>query len=153
MFSLTKHIKQVSILYHNLSFEGSKDIIQPGSVDLFWLDPPYFISGKKKNNLDLSSGDRDDWDHQWSSLEDYLSWTKTYLELAYGQLKPNSSLYLCISWQNSPHIHLLLEECNFFIQNRITWKRDKGRGSQKTGNLCMKISFFVRNIHRIILSM
>ena len=132
----------MSISYYNLSFEKSPEYIPDESVDLFWLDPPYFISGMKKINPDLESGSRDDWDRQWSSLEDYLLWTKKYLDLAYNQLKPTGSLYLCISWQNSPHIHLLLEKCGFFIQNRITWKRDKGRGSQKNWKSMHEDIFF-----------
>ena len=48
----------------------------------------------------------------------------------YQQLKDSGSVYVCISWQNSHIIHTLLEKNGFTILNRITWKRDKGRGAK-----------------------
>lgn len=116
------------IKYYNESWENSNHHIPQNSIDLFFLDPPYFISGKSKSP-DLETGMRSDWDCQWSSLEDYENWTDSYLKLAYNQLKTTGSIYVCISWQNSPVIHKLLEKNGFTILNRITWKRDKGRGS------------------------
>jgi site-specific DNA-methyltransferase (adenine-specific) len=116
------------IKYFNESWENSSKRINPSSIDLFFLDPPYFISGKSKSP-DLERGMRSDWDCQWNSLQDYENWTDSYLKLAYNQLKPTGSIYVCISWQNSPTIHKLLEKNGFTILNRITWKRDKGRGS------------------------
>lgn len=116
------------IKYYNESWENSSNYINPESVDLFFLDPPYFISGKSKSP-DLEMGMRADWDCQWNSLQQYEEWTDSYLKLAYNQLKPTGSIYVCISWQNSPTIHKLLEQNGFTILNRITWKRDKGRGS------------------------
>ena len=67
-------------------------------------------------------------DRSWK--DEFYKWIKTCLELSYKQLKPTGSLYLCISWQHSHKFHQLLEEVGFTIQNRITWKRDKGRGSK-----------------------
>lgn len=120
----------MNIKYYNESFENSSKYIEPQSVDLFWLDPPYYISGNKNLNIDLEKGDRYDWDRQWSSKEEFKQWTKQYLELAYSQLKSTGSIYVCIQWQNSNIIQDVLEEVGFNIQNRITWKRDKGRGAK-----------------------
>ena len=89
----------MGIEYYNESFEQSVKYIKPNSVDLFFLDPPYYISGNKKN-IDLTDGDRSDWDSQWKTKDDFYQWIKKSLELAYLQLKPTGSLYLCISWQH-----------------------------------------------------
>jgi site-specific DNA-methyltransferase (adenine-specific) len=113
--------------FYNTSFENSQDYVSQSSVDLFWLDPPYYISGNK--NTDVESIGRNSWDRQWNNSDEYLEWTKSFLELAHKQLKSTGSLYVCISWQNSYLIHRALLETGFFIKNRITWKRDKGRGS------------------------
>ena len=99
-------------------------------VDLFWLDPRYLITKGKNSNMDLEGGDRNDWDRQWNNKEEYREWTKTYLQLAFNQLKPTGSIYVCSDWRNSNIIQEELENCGFTIQNRITWKRDKGRGSK-----------------------
>ena len=79
----------------------------------------------------MKDGKRSDWDSQWSTKEEFYGWVKNMLELAYSQLKDNGSLYLCISWPHSHMFHLLLEGAGFSVQNRITWKRDKGRGSKR----------------------
>jgi DNA modification methylase len=120
----------MGIKYYNKSFIESKDIIGVETVDMFFLDPPYYISGGKNENLDLELGDRQDWDKQWKSKDDYKEWTKVYLQLAYEQLKPNGSIYVCIQWQTSNIVQEVLEEVGFYVQNRITWKRDKGRGAK-----------------------
>ncbi len=131
----------MGIEYYNESFEQSVKYIKPNSVDLFFLDPPYYISGNKKN-IDLTDGDRSDWDSQWKTKDDFYQWIKKSLELAYLQLKPTGSLYLCISWQHSHHFHSLLEKVGFNVQNRITWKRDKGRGSKNNWKSMHEDIFF-----------
>lgn len=132
----------MAIKYYNESFINSKNYIKPNSVDLFFLDPPYYISGNKKN-INLKDGKRSDWDSQWSTKEEFYGWVKNMLELAYSQLKDNGSLYLCISWPHSHMFHLLLEGAGFSVQNRITWKRDKGRGSKRNWKSMHEDIFFV----------
>lgn len=131
----------MAIKYYNESFENSINYLQPNSVDLFFLDPPYYISGNKKE-INLEEGDRSDWDSQWKTKEEFYNWIENMLTLAYNQLKSNGSLYLCISWQHSPMFHLILEKVGFIIQNRITWKRDKGRGSNKNWKSMHEDVFF-----------
>ena len=47
----------MGITYYNESFERSSKYIKDKSVDLFFLDPPYFISGKSKDiDLELYKG-------------------------------------------------------------------------------------------------
>ena len=88
----------MDIRYFNESFENSFKYIDDKSVDLFFLDPPYYISGGKKQNINLIEGDRQDWDKQWSSKEEFRSWIKDVLSLSYKQLKDTGSIYVCISW-------------------------------------------------------
>jgi len=118
-------------MHYNETFENSTQYIKNNSVDLFFCDPPYFISGSKTKEVDLISGDRSHWDKQWSNKEEYYSWTKNWLSLAYKQLKETGSIYVCTVWQHSGKIQEILEEVGFTIINRITWKRDKGRGANR----------------------
>jgi|TARA_B110000902_G_C14220015_1_gene554746 site-specific DNA-methyltransferase (adenine-specific) len=118
----------MAVKYYNESFENSVKYIDNNSVELFFLDPPYYISGNKKE-INLTNGKRSDWDSQWKTKDEFYHWIENMLKLAFDQLKENGSLYLCISWQHSHMFHLLLEKAGFTVQNRITWKRDKGRGS------------------------
>jgi len=132
----------MAIKFYNTSFENSASILEDNSVDMFFLDPPYFISGGKNSSIDLLNGDRQDWDKQWNDLEEYREWTKRYLRLAYKQLKPTGSIYVCIQWQTSNVIQDILQEVGFYIQNRITWKRDKGRGAKKNWKSMHEDIFF-----------
>jgi DNA modification methylase len=131
----------MAITYHNESFENSPNHIEDKSVDLFFLDPPYFISGKSKD-IDLETGDRSDWDCQWNNIKEYSEWTDSYLKLVHQQLKDTGSVYICISWQNANIIHTLLEDNGFTILNRITWKRDKGRGAKSNWKSMHEDIFF-----------
>lgn len=117
--------------YYNLPFERSSDFIDDGSVDMFFCDPPYYISGDEKIDKDLNFGDRYDWDRQWNSPFEYYEWNRKWMEMAYRQLKDTGSIYVCSVWEHSGKIQESLEDSGFKIINRITWKRDKGRGSKK----------------------
>lgn len=119
------------IKYYNESWENSHKYIKENSVDLFFCDPPYFISGNKTNRVMFDSGFRNDWDRQWKNKEEYYAWVSSWMEVMYKQMKDNASAYICISWEHSGEFKNLLSKVGFKIQNRITWKRDKGRGSKK----------------------
>ncbi len=117
--------------YYNLSYEESINIINNNSIDMFFCDPPYFISGNKSEEINLKTGDRYDWDKQWKNKNDYYKWTKDWLKISYNQLKETGSIYVCTSWEHSGKIQEIMEEIGFKIMNRITWKREKGRGAKK----------------------
>lgn len=119
------------ITFINEPWDCAPNHLQPGSVDLFFCDPPYFLANKRKKDINLIDGNVNDWDSQWENPDEYLRWTEKWLKLAYDLLKETGSIYVCISWQYSGDYQKLLEKVGFTIQNRLTWKRDKGRGSIK----------------------
>ena len=136
-------------MYYNLSYEKSIDYIKDNSIDLFFCDPPYFISGNKSKNVDLSNGDRNDWDKQWNDKEQYYKWTTSWLSMTYKQLKDTGSIYVCTVWQHSGKIQEILERVGFTIMNRITWKRDKGRGANRNfKSMHEDVWFAVKDINK-----
>lgn len=137
----------MGIIYFNETFETSYNHIQANSVDLFWLDPPYFITGNKQQNQIFKDNDRGSWDRQWSSKQEYAEWLYSMLSLAFNQLKASGSLYICMSWQHSYLLHDALNKTGFIVQNRITWKRDKGRGN-KTNWKSMHEDIFFATKHK-----
>lgn len=52
-----------------------------------------------------------------------------WLLILKDKLKENGTIYLCCDWFSSLTIGLLMNK-HFKLRNRITWKRDKGRGSE-----------------------
>jgi site-specific DNA-methyltransferase (adenine-specific) len=90
--------------------------LQNNTVDLFFTDPPYFTTSIE-------------WDVQWKSNEEYYAWCRVWIKNMYDQLKSTGSAYVCCQWQHSGMYQAMLQEAGFNVLNRITWKRDKGRGS------------------------
>lgn len=104
-------------LFHN-DFTKTSRFIPSHSVDLIVTDPPYTIAkdfgkGKVSTNKDK-----------------FRKWCREWIDESFRLLKENGSIYICINWEASSIIEELLEE-KFFIRNRITWKRDKGRGAKR----------------------
>ena len=89
--------------------------LEPGSAGLVFADPPYNKGKQFGNNRDRRA--------------DYEPWTARWLDLAKRALSPEGSIYVCSTWERSGLIQRLLEE-RFIVRNRITWKRDKGRGAR-----------------------
>ena len=89
------------------------------SVDLLILDPPY--------NLSKIYDGRAFKERQHS---DYQTWFASLIEALKPLLKSRATVYVCSDWKTSALIAPILEE-SFYVQNRITWEREKGRGSSK----------------------
>jgi len=87
-------------------------------VDLLIADPPY--------NLDKEfHGGR----FRRLSDEDYEAYTEAWLTLVLPMLKPDASVYICCDWRSSPAVAAVLRK-HLVLRNRITWQREKGRGSR-----------------------
>jgi site-specific DNA-methyltransferase (adenine-specific) len=95
------------------------DSIPSNSVDLLIADPPYNLT-KEFNNNKFNS----------CSMEEYSEWLEFWISKLPRILKSNASLYICGDWRSSPALYFVLKKY-FVIQNRITWEREKGRGSLK----------------------
>ena len=88
-------------------------------VDLLILDPPYNI-------------DKDFNGNQFRKLtrSAYTSWFGRVIDKLCPMMKPDSTIYVCADWRTSTLVFPVLEE-RFYIQNRITWEREKGRGAKR----------------------
>ncbi len=86
-------------------------------VDLLIADPPY--------NMDKDFGSKK---FKKMSDEDYYLYTESWITKIIPLLKENSSIYVCCDWNSSMIIGHVLKKY-FYIQNRITWQREKGRGA------------------------
>ena len=89
-------------------------VIPGNSVDLILTDPPYFMVKKEE------------WDNQWKTREDFLSWIDSLAEQWQRILKPNGSLYCFASPRMSARIEILLEG-RFNVLCRITWDKENNK--------------------------
>ena len=87
------------------------------SVDLLIVDPPYNLEKTFDGNKFKKLSD-----------EEYLEYTEKWVQLSLPLLKENATIYVCCDWKTSAPIYSILKK-HFHIQNRITWQREKGRGS------------------------
>lgn len=105
------------------------------SIDLLLTDPPYNIS-KDFGSVRFSK----------TTSDNYKTFTDKWLDVVVPKLKDNASVYICCDWGCSCEIKQSLEEHGMHILNRITWKREKGRGSKKNWKNCSEdIWYAVKN--------
>ena len=88
------------------------------SVDLIIVDPPYNLT-KQFNQTTFSKLPR----------LDYEIYTRSWLDKVVPILKDTGTIYVCCDWKTSLIIGNILGEY-LYIQNRITWQREKGRGAK-----------------------
>jgi len=91
--------------------------ISDNSIDLIFTDPPYNLS-KVYSQEEFKKQD----------LMSYLEWANEWLKEAKRVLKESGSIYICNDWRASA-LQIILQK-HFFVQNRITFEREKGRGSK-----------------------
>lgn len=87
-------------------------------IDLVVTDPPY-------NMTKIYAGEK----FSKTNAEEYELWLRSWIEPLIPLLKPNASLYVCTEWQCSSIVEKVLRDY-FYVRNRITWEREKGRGAQ-----------------------
>lgn len=93
-------------------------LLPPDSVDLIIADPPYNLT--KSFNGTIFSKKKD---------SEYEAYTRQWLEEVNPLLKETGSIYVCCDWESSLIIGKALSEF-FYVRNRITWQREKGRGAK-----------------------
>ena len=86
-------------------------------VDLLIVDPPYNLDKNFHGNKFKKISD-----------EYYAEYTETWIKSILPLLKDDATIYVCCDWKCSPEIGIVLKKY-FYIQNRITWQREKGRGA------------------------
>lgn len=94
------------------------DMLPEKFVDLLFIDPPYNLS---KNFAGLK--------FKKMKEDEYELWLESWLSKLIRILKNDASIYFCSDWQSSTSVHKVLKKY-FKVRNRITWEREKGRGSK-----------------------
>jgi DNA modification methylase len=115
------------------------------SVDLIYLDPPFF-SGRDYKTGRIGFGDK------WESLAGYLSWMSPRLGEFRRILRNTGTIYIHCDWHASHYIKVLADSIlgysNFL--NEIVWKRqschnDAGQGSRHFGRVHDTILIYARS--------
>lgn len=94
------------------------DLLPDNFVDLLIVDPPYNLY-KSFNSLKVKA----------ISINEYSEWINNFIARIIHTLKKNATVYFCSDWRTSISIGHILEKY-FYVRNRITWEREKGRGAK-----------------------
>jgi site-specific DNA-methyltransferase (adenine-specific) len=126
-------LSQVSIatvasgVYHG-EVEHALGILPSNYFDLIIADHPYNYGIDFGNTSDRRTiGEYHDWMHAW--IAGLLRVTTA-----------TASIYVCSGWEASSMVQHALGTAGFTVLNRITWKREKGRGAKKTGSRTWRTS-------------
>jgi len=86
--------------------------IPHNTVDLIYLDPPFF-----------SQSDYDKFDDKWKTMNDYLDYMEIRLKECYRVLKPTGSIYLHCDWHASHYLKILMDRIFGYnnFRNEIVW--------------------------------
>ncbi|MDZ7766848.1 MAG: site-specific DNA-methyltransferase [Melioribacteraceae bacterium] len=120
LISLTQKssLKQITNkTIHQDIFEAA-DFLPKKFVDLLIIDPPYNLTKSFNTNT-----------FKRKNINEYSEWIDKLINKMLPTLKPNATVYFCSDWYSSTSAHLVLSKY-FKVRNRITWERDKGRGSK-----------------------
>lgn len=119
-------------------FEDALRGIEDASVDLLFLDPPY--------NLDKNfSG----WKFHSRTIDQYGVYLHLIIAELLPKLKPTATVYICGDWKSSLSIPGAVSPL-LTIRNRITWEREKGRGSLSNWKNCSEDIWFCTVSNRYI---
>ena len=108
-------------------------LLPRGLAKLIIADPPYNLN-KDFHGCKFRSTDS----------QEYERYTEEWVRLVKPLLKPNGAMYVCCDWLSGMVIGAVLQR-HFTILNRITWQREKGRGSRKNWKNSMEDIWYVTN--------
>jgi DNA modification methylase len=124
--------------------------LQNESVDLIYLDPPFFSN----RNYEVIWGDEGEvrsFKDRWSGgIEKYIDWLKERVELMYRILKNTGSIFLHCDWHADAYIRVWILD-KFFgeqnMRNHIVWRRTNAKSniSQKLGIVTDSILFYSKS--------
>jgi DNA modification methylase len=120
-------------LYCGDCLQVLEERLEPESVDLIYLDPPFFSN----RNYEVIWGDeceKRSFDDRWEGgIEVYVAWMGERLRACHRVLKPTGSIYLHCDWHASHYLKVRMDEIfgikNFL--NNCVWIYGLGGSSKR----------------------
>ena len=134
-------------LYCGDNLDILRKYIKDESIDLIYIDPPFFSN----RHYEVVWGDEAEvrsFEDRWEGgINVYIEWMRPRIEELYRVLKPTGSFYLHCDWHASHYLKVMLDEVfelrNF--QNEIVWSyRTGGISSKRWGRKHDVILFYSR---------
>jgi len=98
------------------------------SVDLVFIDPPYFLQLPKKKLLRWKVGTvvdavSDEWD-KFSSFEEYDAFCARLLTEVRRVMKPNATIWVIATYHSIFRLGRILQDLGFWILNDVIWVKN-----------------------------
>ena len=131
--------------------------LESESVDLIYLDPPFF-SNRHYEVIWGDAGEMRSFEDRWAGgVDHYIAWLKERVEQMYRVLKQTGSIFLHCDWHANAYIRVTILDKLFGIRNfvnEITWKRttthnDSKQGAKHFGRVTDTIFFYAKDIKRL----
>ena len=110
--------------------------IESESVDLIYIDPPFF-SNRNYEVIWGDAGEVRSFEDRWSGgMMQYIDWLKVRVEQMYRILKPTGSFFLHCDWHANAYIRVHIMDRLFGEGNLISeiiWKRSSAHNDAKQG--------------------
>ncbi len=122
-----------NVLYCGDNLEVLRKEISEESVDLIYIDPPFF-SHKHYEVIWKDEAEIRSFEDRWEGgIENYIAWMRPRVVEMHKTLKPTGSFYLHCDWHANAHLRIMLDEIfgekNF--RNEIIWHYDIGTAPKK----------------------
>jgi len=106
--------------------------LESESVDLIYLDPPFF-SNRHYEVIWGDAGEVRSFEDRWAGgIDHYIAWLKERVEIMYRLLKKTGSIFLHCDWHANAYIRVEILDKIFGaknFRNEIIWKRRTGNNS------------------------
>jgi site-specific DNA-methyltransferase (adenine-specific) len=141
MLEIFNHQESLALEYNDNSCVVCEDClttlkaIKTGSIDLVFADPPYGIGKDFGISKDT-----------FTSIDEYFSWCKQWIDECMRILKENGTMYFMSSTQYMPILDRYVDE-KYHVINRIVWVYDSSGVQSKTkfGSLYEPILMITHN--------
>jgi len=93
------------------------------SIDLIFADPPYNLQLNQelyRPNMTRVDGVDDDWDH-FRSVQEYVDFTRNWLQNCRRVLKDTGTLWVIGSYHNIYRVGSIMQDLGFWLLNDIAW--------------------------------
>lgn len=121
-------------LYCGDCLEVLEKRIEPNSVDLIYLDPPFF-SNRHYEVIWNDEAEVRSFEDRWEGgVKVYAAWMEERLRACHRVLKPTGAIFLHCDWHASHHLRVKLDDIFGYdkFQNEIVWCYSVGGKSKKT---------------------
>ncbi|OGC70230.1 DNA methylase [candidate division WWE3 bacterium RIFOXYC1_FULL_39_7] len=135
LHKLTKNtsVEEITNKTINQDLFEAVNFLPENFVDLLFIDPPYNLTKTFNSTIFKESNDLA-----------YETWLNSWLTKIIKTLKKTASIYVCCDWKSSAPVYNVLKK-HFIVRNRITWEREKGRGSKTNWKNCTEDIWFATN--------